>query len=131
MIVRTWSGTVSQAKEELYLDAVKREVLPRFNAVRGYRGSLFLRGEDLTGIEYLVVTFWKSFEALQDLVGGDPTVAYVPKAIRAVLNPFDRRAQLFEIAFRDGEPFSIAVDECTSNRSVLPGRSPKSVPPSK
>lgn len=101
MIARTWKAQALPNAEPDYLETVRSLVLPNLRAIPGYRGAQFLRRPREGKIEILVVTYWDSMEALQTLTDGDPTLAYVPQEVAAVLDRFDVSASNYELMIDD------------------------------
>src|SRR5688500_18572727 len=97
MIARVWRG---MARTSLAADAYQRhvtqKVLPALAAIQGHRGARVLRREEDGGIEFLVMTFWDSIDAIRDFAGEDCERAVVEPEARAVLNEYDERARHYE-----------------------------------
>jgi hypothetical protein len=101
MIVRTWKATVSTSREGYYFDKVKEQVLPALRAVPGYRGAQFLRRSLDVRVEIMVLTYWESMESVEALTGGDPSTAYLPTDVVAILESFDAGATHYEAVISD------------------------------
>jgi hypothetical protein len=52
-------------------------------------------------IEVVVITFWKSVEAILGFAGADLEAAVVADEAAALLTQFDRRVRHYELALRD------------------------------
>ncbi len=50
-----------------------------------------------TGVEFLVVTRWKSPDAIAMFSGADPEAAVVPAKAAAMMIEYDRHARHFEV----------------------------------
>ena len=102
MIARTWSARVTPDNEAAYLRTVRDVVLPELRAAAGYEGAHFLRRAEEGTVHILVVTYWTSMAAAEALGGGaDPSKAYVPPEIAALLSSFDGVVEHFEVAVDD------------------------------
>ena len=102
MIIRTWRAKSSKNQENEYLATVRRVVLPRFEQIPGYLGSLFLRRLTQDKSDYLVLTCWESIEHVKNFFGPDIGVAYVPPPIQETLDEFDQTADHFDVVIRHG-----------------------------
>lgn len=60
-------------------------VLPSLDRIPGYRGATVLRRAGSTGVEFIVMTFWSSMEAIRGFAGEDVERAVVEPEARAVL----------------------------------------------
>ncbi|MBV9271116.1 MAG: antibiotic biosynthesis monooxygenase [Candidatus Eremiobacteraeota bacterium] len=64
-------------------------VFPKIAAIAGHRGTYLLRREAMSEIEFVVLTFWDSMEAVQKFAGSDPSRAVVKPEARSILSSFD------------------------------------------
>jgi heme-degrading monooxygenase HmoA len=98
MIVRLWRGRASADKADAYEAHVTTAVFPKLVKIEGYLHGRLLRRHVGAQIEFLVLTEWKSWEAIRAFAGDDPDVAVMEPAARAVLAAFDERVQHFEVS---------------------------------
>ena len=98
MIARLWRGVASSsANADAYERHVTTTVFPQLAAIPGHCGARVLRREDAGRVEFLVVTFWDSMDAIRKFAGGDPESAVVEPEARAVLSDFDDFVRHYEI----------------------------------
>ena len=97
MIIREWGATVTVDREKDYLSIVRRLVLPALAGHQGYQGATFARRSDGEHVRYQVISYWASWQAIQDFAGSDPEVAYIPDEIVATLEDFDRSVRHYEV----------------------------------
>lgn len=102
MIVRLWRGAATPDGAEAYVRHVTGRVFPSLQNVPGYRGARLLRREAEPRVEFLVLTFWDSMEAVRRFAGDDPTVAVVEPAARAVLADFDEFVSHYDLVHTAG-----------------------------
>src|SRR5262249_26061394 len=103
MIARVWSARTTPGKAPAYAEHLRRRVLPALRTIDGYEGALLLERPAGGGAaEVVVVTFWRSEEAVRAFAGPDPGAAVVAGEAAALLAEFDRRVRHFTVALRDG-----------------------------
>jgi antibiotic biosynthesis monooxygenase (ABM) superfamily enzyme len=99
MIVRYWRGWTTFENADAYQQLASNEILPSFASRRlpGYRGSHLLRRELGDEIEFAVIMTFESIDAVRAFAGEDYELAYVPTAVREVLQRFDERSIHYEV----------------------------------
>jgi heme-degrading monooxygenase HmoA len=97
MIIREWRGRASPSKAEAYPLHFRAKVLPELSHIPGFLGvHLSWRTVD-DKIEFLVLTRWRSIEAIEGFAGRDIATAIVePGAVEALLD-FDAHVQHYEV----------------------------------
>jgi len=86
MIARIWRGVAAtDANADAYHRHVTSRVLPELPSIAGYRGAKVLRRKDGARVEFLVVTFWESMDAIRKFAGAHPEKAVVEPEAKAVL----------------------------------------------
>jgi len=86
MIIRVWRGTTSVPKADGYERFLKNKAYPDYGDVPGNRGWMLLRRPVSNAIEFMLVSFWDSMEALNDYTRGDPNrPKYYPEDRAALL----------------------------------------------
>jgi heme-degrading monooxygenase HmoA len=83
MIVRAWRGRAAAANPEDYVSHFREKVLPELRRVDGFIGVWLLRAPHADGVEFLILTRWRSIEAIRAFAGDEIT--------RAVVGPGRRR----------------------------------------
>jgi heme-degrading monooxygenase HmoA len=104
MIGRTWVGRAPQENAEAYLSFLEGKVFKDIRGIDGYHGAYVLR-RPVNGnkeVEFLVITFWKSMEAVHKFAGDDPTVAVVEDEARVLLSAFDEHVNHYEVLHSPG-----------------------------
>jgi molybdopterin/thiamine biosynthesis adenylyltransferase/heme-degrading monooxygenase HmoA len=98
---RVWRGVASAGPDaHAYLDHLTRDVLPSLEQIGGHRGAQVLRRAHEGGIEFVVITFWDSMDAIRAFAGDEPDRAVVEPAARAVLRDFEETVTHYEVARR-------------------------------
>jgi heme-degrading monooxygenase HmoA len=83
VIARTWRGATRAADAERYAEYVRRTGIESLRATPGNLGAWVMYRLDGERAEFLVVSFWKSLEAVRGFAGDD--------IARAVFYPEDER----------------------------------------
>ncbi len=102
-ILRMWKGRSSVEKSREYARHAMKEVFPGLGSIEGHRGACLLRREVDGLIEFLVLTFWDSMEAVMKFADAEPQKAVVEPAARALLTQYDDTVAHFEIIPHPGE----------------------------
>jgi heme-degrading monooxygenase HmoA len=101
MIARVWSARTTGAQAPAYVEHLKTQVLPAVRGMDGYGGAMLLERAADDGIEIIVLTFWRSIEAIRGFAGANLEGAVVAEEAVALLTQFDRRVRHYEVAVQD------------------------------
>ncbi len=97
MISRHWTGVVKREEADRYVVHLKSDTFPKLTSLSGFVRATILRREIANGVEFQVVTVWKSLSAIQEFAGVDAEAAVVPPAAQAMMVEFDLRARHYEV----------------------------------
>lgn len=101
MIARIWSARATPARAPAYADHLRSHVLPMLRAVDGYAGATLLQRRASAGVEIVVITWWRSLEAVRAFAGADVDAAVVADEAASLLTRFDRRARHYTVEMQD------------------------------
>ena len=101
MIVRSWSARARPAQAPAYAEHLRSRVLPALQALEGYEGALLLQRPDGDEVELVVLTLWRSLDAIRAFAGDDLEAAVVADEAAAVLERFEERVRHYEVVARD------------------------------
>jgi len=83
MIARHWRGWTKPADASAYEEHLQNQVLPGLKALEGYRGGYVLRHDGDREVEFVVINFFDSLDAVRRFAGPDYQVAvFEPEALR-------------------------------------------------
>jgi len=102
MIARMWSAQATPAQAPAYVEHLRNQVLPNLSSVDGYGGAQLLERTIAGRVEILVITFWRSVDAIRAFAGDDLERAVVAPEAAAMLAEFDRRVRHYDVVVRDG-----------------------------
>ena len=101
MIARVWSAQATHAQAPAYVEHLRTKVLPTVRAVAGYGGAMLLERASPAAVEIIVITFWRSVDAIRGFAGEDLEGSVVADEAAALLTQFDRRVRHYEVAVKD------------------------------
>ena len=101
MIARLWSAQATQAQAPAYADHVRTHVLPALSKVDGYAGAMLLERDLSDAVEIIVITWWRSLDAIQGFAGADLEGAVVAEEAASLLTHFDDRVRHYEVTVKD------------------------------
>jgi heme-degrading monooxygenase HmoA len=110
MIARMWRGSAIRERADDYVKHLQRSVVPELRQIDGFRGIYLLRRNSSDDVEFLVMTFWESMEAIRKFAGENPEVAVVAPAARVLFREYDTEVKHFEIVLNlEGAPLQIRL----------------------
>ena len=101
MIARLWSARATPAQAPAYVEHLRTQVLPAVRGVDGYVGAQLLQRAGPDEVEILVITWWRSLEAIRGFAGDELEGAVVADEAATLLTDFDRRVRHYELVVRD------------------------------
>jgi hypothetical protein len=99
MISRHWKGVAKKERADEYIDHLKMETFPTLKKLNGFISAQILSRDVTNGVEFLVVTQWKSHEVIHQFAGKDIDVAVVPKLVQDIMVQYDPTVTHYEITF--------------------------------
>ncbi len=97
MIARIWRGYALPEKAEEYVKHLERSVLSELRQINGFQNIILLRQDSTQVVEFVVLTFWESMEAIRKFAGDDAEVAVVAPAAQPLFREYDSTVRHFEI----------------------------------
>lgn len=97
MIARHWRGLAKREFADAYVDHLHQETFPQLVQLAGFHDASILRRDVPEGVEFLIVTVWKSLDAIRSFAGVDTESAVVPQKVRAMMIEYDARARHYEV----------------------------------
>ena len=97
MISRHWIGIVKKDKAADYVAHLESTVMP--NLVRNPEvvNAYFLKRDVKEGVEFLIVTEWKSVEAIKAFAGEDYDRAVVDPYAKSMMVTYDKKVRHYTI----------------------------------
>ena len=102
MIGRVWRGWTTTELAPRYVAHLHDETFPALAGIDGHDGAYALRREADGEVEFLVLTLWRSLDAVRAFAGDAYENAVVPPEARRVLTRFDETVDHFQVAVEGG-----------------------------
>ncbi len=98
MILRTWHGRTRLEDADAYETFMKQRAAPDYGSVDGLKQIFFTRRDDEACAHFLLVTVWKSMDAVKEFAGDDPAKAKY---------------------YRQDDKYLLEKEDCSLNHSVF------------
>ncbi|CAG1003771.1 hypothetical protein PHYC_03090 [Phycisphaerales bacterium] len=104
MIARTWHGwAANESAASAYVCHFLNQVMPALRSTEGFVGAQVLRANTDGEVEFRVVTYWESMDAVRRFAGPDPEAAVIADDARRALARYDTRVRHHEVLAIPGE----------------------------
>ena len=97
MIVRTWRRRASLSKPDDYVRHFRTNVVVELKSVDGFLGATLVRQVRPDDIEFLVITRWRSMDAIRGFAGDAVGRAVVEPGAIAALADYDEFVEHYEV----------------------------------
>jgi hypothetical protein len=97
MIARIWTARATSANAGSYRDHFIHAVVPTVRLLDDYVGAELLTRDRGGEVEIVVITRWRSLEAIAGFAGGDLEAAVVAPEAQQVLSSWDERVRHFTV----------------------------------
>jgi heme-degrading monooxygenase HmoA len=102
MIIREWRGRTTPDRAEVYPDHFRNSVLPELRKLDGFIGATLCRRSAADAVEYLILTRWRSLDAIRAFAGAELDIAVVEPGAVAALTDFEHTVRHYELIEEDG-----------------------------
>jgi heme-degrading monooxygenase HmoA len=97
MIARMWRGSAYPDKAEEYVKHLQMSVLPELQQIDGFQGLDLMRQDTAESVEFVVLTFWESMDAIRAFAGENAEAAVVAPAAQPLFREYDPTVKHFEV----------------------------------
>ena len=97
MIARMWKGLALPNKADEYAKHLEMSVLAELRGIDGFQGVQLMQRNSSGGVEFIVLTYWESMDAIRKFAGEDIEVAVVAPAAQPLFREYDPRVKHFEV----------------------------------
>ena len=97
MIIREWRARAASSTAEAYPAYLRANLLPELRKLPGFLGASLSRRKIDEKIEFLVLTRWRSLDAIRGFAGNDIAKAVVEPEAAAALLDFDANVQHYDV----------------------------------
>ena len=99
MIARHWKGLAKKERASEYIDHLKNDTFRKLKSINGFIAASILTRGTSEGVEFLIVTKWKSLEAIKSFTGHQEEVAVVPAVVQDIMIRYDEKVTHYEINY--------------------------------
>jgi heme-degrading monooxygenase HmoA len=97
VIARQWRALARPDQAQNYIEHLRAKTFPALRGIPGFVDASIHSRQLADGVEFLIVTRWRSIEAIMKFAGADPEVAVLPARVAQMMIEYDRRARHFEV----------------------------------
>ncbi len=97
MFIREWRGRAKQAEAARYPEYFRREVIEQLRRLPGFQGGYLSRRDVGDQVEFLVLTRWKSMDAIRGFSGPVAEHAVIDPGAIATLDVYDDAVRHYEV----------------------------------
>jgi hypothetical protein len=97
MIARHWRGWTKTHDADPYEHFLKTRVLPGLRHIEGYKGGYILRRDAAAEVEFVVVNFFDSLDAVRRFAGPDYSVPVFEPEAKQLLSRIEPIAVHYEV----------------------------------
>jgi heme-degrading monooxygenase HmoA len=97
MIARVWKGWTNPQNADAYEALLRETVIPGLQRIDGHRGAYVLREDKKDEVEFLVVNFFESLEAVMAFAGPDYNVPVFEPEARELLSKVEPKAAHYQV----------------------------------
>lgn len=99
MIERHWKGICRSEHAGKYEAHLITDTFKKLALLDGFINARILKRPVNEGVEFLIVTVWKSLESIHAFAGDNTETAVVPALVQRMMIRFDARAAHYVVAF--------------------------------
>ena len=100
MIARHWRGWTTPEDADAYEALLRDTVLPSLKQIAGYKGGYVLRREFEGEVEFIVLNFFESLEAVKKFAGPQNAIAVFEPEARRLLKRVEPLADHFDVSLQ-------------------------------
>src|SRR3954469_6316402 len=97
MISRHWGALVKRERASDYIAHLRSETVPKLRSIEGFVDARLQRRDVPDGVEFVVITRWRSMDSIRAFAGADAEAAVVPPHAQAMMISYDARVRHYEV----------------------------------
>jgi heme-degrading monooxygenase HmoA len=97
MFIREWRGRVKPTNAVKYPEYFRNVVIQELRQAPGFQGGYLSRREVGDQVEFLVLTRWKSMDAIREFTGSVAEHAVIDPGAMATLDTYDHTVRHYEV----------------------------------
>jgi heme-degrading monooxygenase HmoA len=99
MIMRLWHGWTKPKDADDYDRLLRDEILPGIHRIHGYGGAWILRRSTGDETEFVIITTWDSWRAIEEFAGKERTSSVIHPKAEHLLTRHDEQSEHFDAAW--------------------------------
>jgi heme-degrading monooxygenase HmoA len=100
MIERHWKGIAKRERANEYIAHLQNETFRQIATISGFISAKILKREVKEGVEFLIITEWKNFDAIKSFAGLKIDKAVVPKLVQDIMIQYDDTVSHYETYYK-------------------------------
>jgi heme-degrading monooxygenase HmoA len=97
MIERHWKGITKFEEADNYVKHLREDTFPTLESIPGFVKATILKRPVASGIEFLIITVWESYESIKQFAGAQVAASVVPAVVRKMMIEFDETVSHYEV----------------------------------
>lgn len=97
MFIREWRGRAKQSEATKYPEYFRKEVISQLRRAPGFQGGSLSQREMGDQVEFLVLTRWKTLDAIREFTGSAAEHAVIDPGAIATLVAYDHAVRHYEV----------------------------------
>jgi heme-degrading monooxygenase HmoA len=97
MFIREWRGRAKQSEATRYPEYFRKEVISQLRRAPGFQGGYLSQREVGDQVEFLVLTHWKTMDAIREFTGSVAEHAVIDPAAMSTLVAYDHAVRHYEV----------------------------------
>src|SRR5258705_1363464 len=99
MISRHWTGLAKKERANEYISHLQNDTFKQIANIDGFISAHILRRELEEGIEFLIITEWRTLDAIVEFTGTNFDTAVVPRLVQDIMIRYDDMVRHYEVRF--------------------------------
>jgi heme-degrading monooxygenase HmoA len=99
VIMRIWHGWTKAADADEYDRMLRSRILPGIHRIDGYRGAWLLRRAAGAEVEFVTITTWDAWDAIEQFAGKDRLSSVIDPQADRLLSRHDKTSEHYDASW--------------------------------
>jgi heme-degrading monooxygenase HmoA len=99
MVSRHWTGLAKSERANEYIAHLQNDTFKEIENIDGFISAHILKREVEEGVEFLIITEWRTLDAIRQFAGTSIDTAVVPKLVQDIMLKYDNKVRHYEVNF--------------------------------
>src|SRR5688572_14317937 len=100
MISRHWTGLAKSERAIEYIEHLQNDTFKALEKIDGFVSAQILSRHVDGGVEFLIITEWRTLDAIKQFAGPDYDIAVVPEIVLDIMLKYDEYVRHYEVIVR-------------------------------